>query len=672
MRNLYLTLLLLLLTAVPHANLSAQINTPLLAASPFADSLWVIDTANGYSRINSLQVSSTNTSVTVAGMNGMAVHPCTGDIYVVVKPGTGPRRLGIIDPVTGVISDIGSMGDNFAGITILNDTTMYGVTGDGASTSESLFRINMNTGAATFLSALGNGSDGESILYNPDNNLIYHLSGLGTPNVDEIFESVNPSTFAITSITLSGFDMDEVFGTTYLGNGKILVSNIDAEFIILDTSGSAAFTGFSSPVPIAFRGLGFPLRYIATDSVTAICPGDSLELHATPGDSFQWVFNGNAIPNSNMQDIFVNQVGQYDCVIWVGSCADSSFQKITVTQANLPNVSISPSGDTYFCSGDSLQLTGSSGGSSQWYFNGSPIPGAITNQYTVSAIGIYNMTKTNQNGCTDSAAVGANVMEYIPGMLTVIPSDTMGVCAGASLILTASPSSFPSYQWYMNGGAIPGQTDDSLVVAQAGDYSVTATLSPSCSDSSAGYTLQVFLPPTAMYTQSADTVPLGTGVTFTDNSTDAAVYAWDFGDGNGSPVPSPTHTYGSTGTYTVTLTVTNGPCPPSTMTSNVVVIDSTVGLADGLLYGVQLAPNPFGKGTMVQFSLENDSEVELTILNALGQQVRVIKAGMLPSGTHRLAWDGTSVDGSQLGAGVYIFRLKVGDRVVTRKGLRMQ
>lgn len=672
MKKIYYTLFLLLFALLPGSHLMGQLNVPLIAVSPYEDSLWVIDTANGYSRISSIAATSSNTSVTLSGMNGMAVHPCTGDIYVVVKPSTGPRRLGIIDPATGIVTDIGSMGDNFAGITIMNDTLMYGVTGDGASTSESLFRVNMATGATTFLSALGNGDDGESIVANPDNNLIYHLSGLGTPNVDEIFESINPTTFAVTPITLSGYGMDEVFGTTYLGNGKILVANINAEFIILDTSGFGTYTGFDSPNSTNFKGLGFPLRYIGTDSLTTICSGDSLELHATPGDSFQWVFNGSAIANSNVQDLIVTQPGQYDCVIWINGCSDSSFQKLTIQQGNLPNVGLSPSGDAYFCTGDSIQLTGSGGGSSQWYLNGAAIPGATNPQYLAATAGNYNMIKTNLNGCSDSASVGVNVLEYTPGMLQAIPFDTTGICDGDSLLLTASPATLPNYQWYLNGTAISGQTSDSLYALAAGDYSVTSSLSGSCSDSSAGYTLAVFASPTAAFTQSADTVTLGTAVVFTDGSTDAAAYNWTFGDGNNSTTASPSHTYGATGTYTVTLTVSNGPCPTASATSTVVVIDTMVGLHDGLLQSVHLAPNPFGSGTAITFSLKNSTEVELTVLNTLGQTVRVVKAGTLTSGTHRIEWNGKAANGDQLGAGVYFFRLTAGDRVVTRKGLRLE
>ncbi|MCB0396621.1 MAG: PKD domain-containing protein [Flavobacteriales bacterium] len=47
-------------------------------------------------------------------------------------------------------------------------------------------------------------------------------------------------------------------------------------------------------------------------------------------------------------------------------------------------------------------------------------------------------------------------------------------------------------------------------------------------------------------------------VSFTDQSTGASNWLWDFGDGNTSTTASPTHTYSSNGTYTVTLTVDNG------------------------------------------------------------------------------------------------------------------
>ena len=55
---------------------------------------------------------------------------------------------------------------------------LIGVTGDGATTPESLFALNMANASATFLMSLGHGQDGETIAFNPVNGLIYHASGI--------------------------------------------------------------------------------------------------------------------------------------------------------------------------------------------------------------------------------------------------------------------------------------------------------------------------------------------------------------------------------------------------------------------------------------------------------------------------------------------------------------
>ena len=59
--------------------------------------------------------------------------------------------------------------------------------------------------------------------------------------------------------------------------------------------------------------------------------------------------------------------------------------------------------------------------------------------------------------------------------------------------------------------------------------------------------------PTASFTYEAD----GLTVTFTDNSTNATSYAWDFGDSNTSTEKNPVHTYADYGTFNVVLTVTS-------------------------------------------------------------------------------------------------------------------
>lgn len=65
-------------------------------------------------------------------------------------------------------------------------------------------------------------------------------------------------------------------------------------------------------------------------------------------------------------------------------------------------------------------------------------------------------------------------------------------------------------------------------------------------------------------------VPGGLNVDFTNTSTAATFYQWNFGDGSTSTVENPSHVYAQPGAYAVTL-VASGPCSSQTITKNVTV-----------------------------------------------------------------------------------------------------
>ncbi|MCU4173511.1 PKD domain-containing protein [Carboxylicivirga sp. N1Y90] len=62
----------------------------------------------------------------------------------------------------------------------------------------------------------------------------------------------------------------------------------------------------------------------------------------------------------------------------------------------------------------------------------------------------------------------------------------------------------------------------------------------------------------AGFTTSANVVEAGEAIEFTNSSTSATEYAWDFGDDVTSKDQNPEHTYAADGKYTVTLVATNG------------------------------------------------------------------------------------------------------------------
>lgn len=87
----------------------------------------------------------------------------------------------------------------------------------------------------------------------------------------------------------------------------------------------------------------------------------------------------------------------------------------------------------------------------------------------------------------------------------------------------------------------------------------------------------------------------------------------------------------------------------------------------------QNSPNPFNPATTIAFSVADSEPMDLVIYNALGQKVRTLMAGEpLNAGTHRIVWDGKDERGIFVSSGVYVYELRAGDLVQTRKMLMIK
>ncbi len=204
----------------------------------------------------------------IRGCNGMAKHPATDTCYIMLNTtgGAEPRILATIDQDTGVATAIGGANQTFATIAFTSDGTLYGVTGDGGGTPETLFTININNGDTTLITPLGNGDDGEVIAFNPIDGLLYHGSGNGSPYNDptgQIFEAINPNTLQITPRTIQGPPVDDTFfeqsSMVYQSNNVFLTGTIDEDFFAISSGGFVTMLGEMDHVSkgLAFN-CGFP------------------------------------------------------------------------------------------------------------------------------------------------------------------------------------------------------------------------------------------------------------------------------------------------------------------------------------------------------------------------------------------------------------------------------
>jgi hypothetical protein len=212
--------------------------------------LRTVDSADG-STVADESVAITLEGEVVIGATGIARHPDTGTLFAMLKlEGISFRHLVTLDEWTGVATSVGSTGNKFAGLAFASDGTLYAVTGDGGGIPESLFTLSTVDGSPTLVRELGAGSDGETLAFNPDDGLLYHASGIGTPNHPngEQFETIDPDTLVITNVPLSGFDYEELTALTYsdggffagdLGNAAVDMPG----FFRITTSGAVTFLG---------------------------------------------------------------------------------------------------------------------------------------------------------------------------------------------------------------------------------------------------------------------------------------------------------------------------------------------------------------------------------------------------------------------------------------------
>lgn len=82
---------------------------------------------------------------------------------------------------------------------------------------------------------------------------------------------------------------------------------------------------------------------------------------------------------------------------------------------------------------------------------------------------------------------------------------------------------------------------------------------------------------------------------------------------------------------------------------------------------LQNHPNPFNPSTLIPFQISERGHVRMDVYNILGQRVVTLIDEERPAGFHRVQWDGTDRLGRGVGAGVYIYRLSMGDWNDARK-----
>jgi gliding motility-associated-like protein len=273
--------------------------------------------------------------------------------------------------------------------------------------------------------------------------------------------------------------------------------------------------------------------------------------------------------------------------------------------------------------------------------------------HTYTDPGTYPITMAivSDHGCPDNTT----------GLIRIIPKPvvdfaTEDVCFGfpSSLTDLSYPvtGSIVQYQWNFGDGSTSSDQNPEHTFNTWGWFqvSLTAVTDSGCVETlTVPNAVNIWAPPTAQFTNNAteasDIYPL---VSFTNLTSTAGLYFWNFGDGDTSTMFNPTHMYAQTGVYDVQLiTIDLNGCVDTILIPIEIRPTSTVYIPNAF------TPNGDTKNDVFQVYSSNIKQLEVQIYDRWG--IKIIEWKDVRGG-----WDG-KVNGTPAQADTYVYRVSTID-----------
>ncbi|MEI8135798.1 MAG: T9SS type A sorting domain-containing protein [Bacteroidota bacterium] len=374
------------------------------------------------------------------------------------------------------------------------------------------------------------------------------------------------------------------------------LASIYAEFSVANDPGQVSNFKFLSNT--IFNSTDFTINQ-PTAPVTIIqgnnwllCPSTSTSLSIV-GAYNQILWSNGAITNSTT----INTANNYIVTVRNGCTIGADTIVVTTLTTNFtPTVGV-------ICNGSSTSLSVTTNA-----FNFTWTPNNVsTASISVSptTTSIYTVTGTGNN-CTYAQTVAVNV-NPIPTVTASVSNSV--ICSGFTTALSGSGAS--TYTW--TGGATNAVAFSPTSTAS---YTLTGTSAAGCtSTNSAIQSVTVNSLPIINATTSSSLICFGQTATLT--ATGANTYTWNTNATTSAITVSPT----TTTSYTVTGTNTNNCSNTSTI---MVMVTACTGIHNASSITENLDFHVYPNPNNGDFIITTNSEMNLTLVNSLGQVVKLI------------------------------------------------
>jgi gliding motility-associated-like protein len=407
-----------------------------------------------------------------------------------------------------------------------------------------------------------------------------------------------------------------------------------------------------------------PPVFAGTNST--VCSGTPVQLGELPSPNSNYTWSPltglndplianpvSTINNTDTTNLLVNYTVTASNSI---GCSSSASVTVEIT----PGINVDFNSTGLYCINENAVdfiLTGivPSGATLNWNFGSDANPSSSANpnelQVHFANTGLHTISLQAISGSCPPQDIVHNI-EIFELPLADFSANLRESCAPLSTTLTdIVPDGGQNYSWTISNGITLSGANADLILEDSGHYDVTlsVTSEQGCQTSiTQDRYLQVFpMPKPGFATNPTVTTIENPVFYFVNNTINADIYAWDFGDGNQSNEFNVSHMYEKAGTYPVILVASN----------SYGCIDSTLGevrVSEGFSFFVPNSFSPNGDGVNDFFKGygTNLKSYELFIYDRWGKKI-------FQSNESGNGWDGKMDKVVQ--NDVYVYKINVVD-----------
>jgi len=399
------------------------------------------------------------------------------------------------------------------------------------------------------------------------------------------------------------------------------------------------------------------LRYCFTDTSSGI------ELDAFVGPNvltFNWINPDVADPDTLTPIVNPSTTTDYILRAPYGeSLQCETFDTVTVDVLPGLIVTIAPSADTV-CTGSPITLDASAGRGAATYswtpttgLNDPTAPIVEADPPLLAGDSITYSVEVREAGCVGTHDTTIFV---VPGPTAVFSSVLVKACSPAEAVFLNRSTNARRFLWEFGDDSTSTAASPSHIYQAPGAYTPRLIAyggeTDICADTLDGNVLQVYDSVDVQFSSDytpGDTLYLPEAIiNFQDQTLNASTWFWDFGDGSSAAKSSPSHQYQEPGVYDVTVSVqTIGGCIDTAALNGVLVAEPLVQINN------VFTPNGDGRNDRFLVNYQGGEPFLLEIYDRWNNQV-------FSTNNVNEGWDGTD-EGSELAAGTFFYRVKIGE-----------